>query len=166
MATSAEINSFVSKFKFLLASGFKASLTISAENGEAIVNLNANLGSLDFIPENRNQYFHTPGQHGRPRNQAYLRRQENRKVTRHDISLAEEARVVHHNKTIPTVNEYVAEQVTNISDKSTAEEVVGTEMEPMIQIEPVISTLEVGSSEIAVQDFSTNIYLMSRNVYN
>ena len=80
MATSLEINSFVSKFKFLLANGFKATLTISAEHGQAVVNLNASVGSLNPIKENRNQTLRTPQQHGRLRNQAYFRRQERRRV--------------------------------------------------------------------------------------
>ena len=154
MATSLEINSFVSKFKFLLANGFKATLTISAEHGQAVVNLNACVGSLNSIQENGNHIFRTPQQHGRPRNQAYFRRQEKRRVLRQNNSVAEEATIESNSGSSSRVIDDVAEQVTANSknDENKTERV----MVSKVSSHPVkLPTVEMVASGTQVKDFTT-----------
>ena len=48
MFSAAEIDSFYFKFKCLVSAGFKAELTIDADNGEAIIGFKAKLRHLEF----------------------------------------------------------------------------------------------------------------------
>ena len=43
MATSSEIESFVSKFRYLCSAGFKASLKLNCEDGHAFISFDVNL---------------------------------------------------------------------------------------------------------------------------
>ena len=77
-----EIDSFVLKFKYLCHAGYKASLSLESENGEAFVSLKAGLGFLPpplLLPPAQG---HGHGQHLPPRNRgpAYTRRQERRRA--------------------------------------------------------------------------------------
>ena len=73
----------MSKFKNLQYAGYKASLTLEAEHGEAYVTLKASLGCLpppEYIPPVHPGYgLHVPSVKRSP---AYNRRQERRKVAR------------------------------------------------------------------------------------
>ena len=73
---SNEMESFVYKFKNLQYAGYKATLTLEAENGEAIVTLKACLGGLPPPPPAYRGHGHVPPVHRPP---AYLRRQERRR---------------------------------------------------------------------------------------
>ena len=76
---SQEIDSFVGKFKYLWHAGFKATLNIEAEHGEAFVTLRAGLGSIPppfYLPKPPSQ---TPQAYRGP---AYQRRQERRRAAR------------------------------------------------------------------------------------
>ena len=74
-----EIESFVGKFKHLCHAGFKATLNIEADHGEAFVTLRAGLGSIPppFYPSRHPRQ--TPQAYRGP---AYQRRQERRKAAR------------------------------------------------------------------------------------
>jgi hypothetical protein len=75
-----EVDSFVTKFKHLCQTGFKATLTITSSDGEATVVLTAGLGP---IPPT--QLHHDLLHHGQPspyRGPAYQRRQERRQAAR------------------------------------------------------------------------------------
>ena len=73
-----EVDSFVNKFKYLWHSGFKASLIIEAENGEALVTLKSNLGVIQPPHHGGPQR----GQFHRSRGPSYQRRQEKRQAAR------------------------------------------------------------------------------------
>ena len=72
---SNEMESFVFKFKNLQYAGYKATLTLEAENGEAIVTLKACLGGLPPPPPAYQGHGHVHLVHRPP---AYFRRQERR----------------------------------------------------------------------------------------
>ena len=72
---NSEIDSFVTKFKYLCHAGFRASLTLEAVNGEASAVLYSCLGPL--------RSPHVPRHHGQPhchRGLAYERRQQRRQA--------------------------------------------------------------------------------------
>ena len=75
-----EVDSFVTKFKYLCHAGFKATLAITASDGEASVVLTASLGPIPPTP------LHDVRHHGQPsrphRGPAYHRRQERREAAR------------------------------------------------------------------------------------
>ena len=73
-----EVDSFVTKFKYLWHSGFKTSLIIEAENGEALVTLKSNLGVIQPPHHGGPQR----GQFHRYRGPSYQRRQEKRQASR------------------------------------------------------------------------------------
>ena len=73
-----EVDSFVTKFKYLWHSGFKTSLIIEAENGEALVTLKSNLGVIHPPHHGGPQR----GQFHRYRGPSYQRRQEKRQAAR------------------------------------------------------------------------------------
>ena len=72
-----EIDSFVLKFRNLCSAGYKATLSVEAENGKASICLKADLGNIP-------PYFPRPHSHGPPprahRGPSYHRRQERRKA--------------------------------------------------------------------------------------
>ena len=76
-----EIDSFISKFKYLWGAGFEASLTLEAKKGEASVTLKAGLG-----------FPFPPPPFGQKRGPSYWRRQERRRKARENQPEAEEAR--------------------------------------------------------------------------
>ena len=94
-AMSMEIESFILKFKSLLAHGVKASLLLEAENYESFVTLKAKLGSKCVFPSPlnnntlNNQTYHAPQYftHKKPRTPSYYRRQERRKSERQHATL-------------------------------------------------------------------------------
>ena len=73
-----EIDSFVTKFKYLCSAGFRTTLTIEAENGKASVCLKSD---LDVLPP---QYISGKPRHQSSRNRgpSYQRRQERRQAAR------------------------------------------------------------------------------------
>ena len=78
-----EIDSFLSKFRYLWGAGFKASLTLEANHGEASVTLKAGLGCPFPPPQFRQR-----------RGPSYWRRQETRRKAREYPTEAEEAELV------------------------------------------------------------------------
>ena len=75
MAVHQEIDSFITKFKHLMFNGFKASLNIETEDGEAFVVLKAGLGCI------KNPSNCPPSNYvgsNKSRSPAYYRRQERR----------------------------------------------------------------------------------------
>ena len=84
MATLKEIDSFVFKFKQLLANGIKASLTLEADRSDATVTLRAGFGLSSC--QNHGYGSSTP----RKRNQSYIRRQERRKQVRQNRNVRAE----------------------------------------------------------------------------
>ena len=78
--TYCEVDSFVTKFKYLCHAGIKATLTVDADNGEAFVTLKAGLGLIP--PPFR--VFPGHGHHSRHqhRGPSYHRRQERRQAAR------------------------------------------------------------------------------------
>ena len=77
MAANVELNSFIAKFRYLCCAGFKASLTLKSEDGQAHVLFDVNLGALPApvtLPP--------PGYCKKPRSPAYFRRQEKRRQER------------------------------------------------------------------------------------
>ena len=92
MATIAEIDSFTSKFKALLANGFAATLTVEAIQGEAFITLKSGLGSQLWKPLAPSGSLDQVQTHiKRPRSPAYYRRQEKRKLARVKVLKAAEA---------------------------------------------------------------------------
>ena len=89
MTTYLEIDSFYTKFKNLLVSGFKASLTLESQDGEAFATLKAGLG-YDYSQRWRFQ----DGVHCAPkkfgRSPAYYRRQVRRQQKAKRASKEEE----------------------------------------------------------------------------
>ena len=82
MATTiSEIDSFMSKFKCLLANGVKATLTLEAVEGEAFVTLKAGLGS-NLVPTMSLKPHGPLLNLKKPRSPSYFRRQEKRKQER------------------------------------------------------------------------------------
>ena len=77
MASSIELDSFIAKFRYLCCAGFKSSLTISSENGQACVLFDVNLGALP-VPVN----LPPPRYCKQPRSPSYFRRQEKRRQER------------------------------------------------------------------------------------
>ena len=73
----SEVDSFVTKFKHLCHTGFRATLTIEAENGEASVVLKSGLGPIQPLNVLRHH-----GQPSRRRGPAYERRQERRQAAK------------------------------------------------------------------------------------
>ena len=77
--THLEIDSFVVKFKNLCSAGYKATLTIDAEDGKASVCLKANLGDVSppfLFPQPYRPLHHVY------RGPSYHRRQERRKAAK------------------------------------------------------------------------------------
>ena len=72
-----EIESFVLKFRNLCSAGYKATLSVEAEDGKASICLKADIG---YVPPS----FPPPHSHGPPprvhRSPSYYRRQERRKA--------------------------------------------------------------------------------------
>ena len=83
MACAAEIDSFILKFKNLQYAGLKATLTLEAENGKALVSLKAELGYLSPPPDHllptRPGYTAAPIVARLHRSPSYFRRQERRR---------------------------------------------------------------------------------------
>ena len=106
MATSSEIESFVSKFRYLCSAGFKASLKLNCEDGHAFISFDVNLGPLPpplFIPPPV-----SPVQ--RRKSPSYYRRLKRRSDARNlDVST-------------PKSNHIVAEEVTTSMKMTTADE--------------------------------------------
>ena len=75
---SAELDSFVAKFKSLLLAGKKAKLTVNANAGQAIVTLEVNLSSESDATFHRK---HRPP--------SYYRRQEKRREQKRVSAIAE-----------------------------------------------------------------------------
>ena len=106
----SEIDSFIGKFKHLWNAGFKATLNIEAEHGEALVTLRAGLGSIPppfYLPRPPSQ---TPRAYRGP---AYQSRQERRQAAR----AAAENVATHDEKDSSDVlnvtgNDQVAEEAT------------------------------------------------------
>ena len=86
MVSTYELDSFIYKFRYLCCAGFKSSLTLRSENGQAYVSFDVNLGALATpvtLPP--------PGYCKKPRSPSYFRRQEKRRQERTKIA-AEEAK--------------------------------------------------------------------------
>ena len=79
--THLEIDSFVVKFKNLCSAGYKATLTLDAEDGKASVCLKANLGYVP--PPFPSAQPYRPPPHGGP---SYYRRQGRRKAAQSAVS--------------------------------------------------------------------------------
>ena len=79
---SYEMESFVLKFKNLQYADYKATLTIEAENGEAVVTLKACLGGLPPPPPAYQGHGHVPPVRRPP---AYFRRQERQQKACDDV---------------------------------------------------------------------------------
>ena len=111
-----ELDSFLCKFKNLQYAGFKALLTLEAENGEAFVTLKASIGCLpppqEYIPPLYPGY----GQRVPPvhRSPAYHRRQERRKAAR----LAAEDEKTQTEQVCDEVTEEITE-VSEVAEKAT-----------------------------------------------
>ena len=80
-----ELDRFYFHFKSLLFSGFKASLVVNSDNGEASVTLSAGLGSLNNCKVVKNKKKRSP---------SYLRRLAKRKNERNDAANEETAEKV------------------------------------------------------------------------
>ena len=79
-----EIDSFISKFRYLWSAGFKASLTLESSHGEATVTLKAGLGFPLPPPQSRFDQKRGP---------SYWRRQDRRRKARENLQKAEEASI-------------------------------------------------------------------------
>ena len=80
-----ELNSFITKFKYLCHAGFDASLNLSCAHGKATVTLQAEIGFMGPPPS---QVPHTPFKRRSP---AYSRRIARRQTMRQSENHAEEA---------------------------------------------------------------------------
>ena len=129
---SAEIDSFVSKFKTLQYAGKKAILTLETKNGEAFVTLKAEVG---FLPPPFPPRVHRPP--------AYLRRQERRKAAR---KVAE---------SVHTVQAEQAEFDQEINDAAT--EVVIVAEQAVVPDADVSSTDKKDSTEKVCDTFECEI---------
>ena len=96
MAAFSEIDEFVYKFKQLLSTGAKSSLTLESCNGEAFVVLKAGIGSsLQPYPKPFQRPYpnlypynpHSPQFTGSKRNASYLKRQEKRRENKAEKKL-------------------------------------------------------------------------------
>jgi hypothetical protein len=117
---SQEIDSFVGKFKYLSHAGFKATLKIEAEHGEALVTLRAELGSIPppfYLPRPPSQ---TPQAYRGP---AYQQRQERQRAAR-------------------TAAENVAKHVENANDPKTSDGLNVTAGDQVADGATKISTIE------------------------
>ena len=115
-----EIDSFVLKFKYLCHAGYKASLSLESDNGEAFVSLKAGLGCLPpplLLPPARG-HDHDQRLPSRHRGPAYTRRQERRRAA---TKLQVEA-----DKALNESSE--SEHVANGEYNEITEEVIGTEI--------------------------------------
>ena len=82
--THCEVDSFVTKFKYLCHAGIKATLTVEAENGEASVTLRAGLGPIPpplLVPGHGHRRQH--------RGPSYQRRQERRQAAQEAAGLVQ-----------------------------------------------------------------------------
>ena len=116
---NTEIDSFVLKFKYLCHAGYKASLSLESDNGEAFVSLKAGLGFLPpplLLPpaQGHDHGQHLPSIHRGP---AYARRQEKRRAAAKQPAEAEKA----------LDSSSGSEHVANDEDSEITEEVIGTE---------------------------------------
>ena len=114
--TIAQIDSFTSKLKALLANGFEATLTMEAIKGEAFVTLKAGLGCLWQVPQIRHKI--------KRRDHAYYRGHEKRKLERPQAVKANTKVVDASNVEENFKGNGVLE---NISVESGAEEVLGVQ---------------------------------------
>ena len=82
-----EIDSFTTKFKALLSSGYEATLTLEADRGQVFVTLKAGLGHNLFPAV---KAADSKCKIKRPRSPAYFRRQEKRKLEKMQLIQTEE----------------------------------------------------------------------------
>ena len=91
--TFSEIDSFALRFKSLLPSGIKATLTFESEEGTAHVTLKAGLGS-NYVPTAKDMSLLCQNSNvfslKKHRSPAYSRRQERRKLVQNQRSMSEE----------------------------------------------------------------------------
>ena len=119
-----EIDSFVLKFRNLCHAGFKASLTLEAENGKAVVSLKAGLGHLPvpfILPPPHGQRHHFPNSHRGP---AYQRRQERRKAAAKQQHEAEKAHT--SIESLSDTNDETPEDDDEVVEKATVVEEMNT----------------------------------------
>ena len=112
------MESFVNKFKNLQYAGYKATLTLEAENGEAIITLKACLGGLPPPPPAYQGHGHVPPVRRPP---SYFRRQKRRQKAA-EVAAEENIRA---EKAHEEVCDDVIKEVTSVSEE--AEEAFGYE---------------------------------------
>ena len=135
MVAVIELDRLYFHFKSLLFSGFKASLAIEADNGNASVTLTAGLGPVnncEVVKKKKKQ-----------RSPSYLKRLEKRKNARNKLLVAD------------TEDEVTAEKVATSEMEDAAAEVQETETvsdESTVENEAVEATPEVGTEKQEKRD--------------
>ena len=122
---SAEIDSFVKKFKILWGAGYDASLNLESKLGEVFISLNCKVGRVlpPPSPSGSAPLSSVVQKSRKPRGPSYHRRQARRKASRDSIlqpPVAEQANVeVNTNMSEPILNSEVAEEAINdeVDDK-------------------------------------------------
>ena len=107
MASTRELDSFVTKFKHLLHNGFEATLSMESKMGKAFVILKAGLDPVSTPKRTYVSQFSPSSQlsgiPSRYRSPSYRRRQERRRIAREDSNhIAEEANNVVDSPEYPT----------------------------------------------------------------
>ena len=127
--SNIEIDSFVMKFKFLLNNGFKASLNVEAQDGEAYITLKAGLGRIQHLKSAPSFSY---ADCVKQRSPSYYRRQDRRRQSRqnmtggvvaecHDTSEINVDKCIKSNSTENSSAEIALE---NLEELSTAEEAI------------------------------------------
>ena len=139
-----EVDSFVTKFKYLWNAGIKATLTIETEDGEASVTLRSSLGTIP-------PPFHVRHPPPYSRGPSYQRRQERR----HAARLAEEVRhatFANKNPAEQAMDENEVVESNNAEEASDVLEVVESN-----NAEEAIENRETDATEKAANSFSCEI---------
>ena len=84
VSSNIEIDSFVMKFKFLLSNGFKASLNVEAQDGEAYITLKAGLGRIQHLSKSAPSFSYADCV--KQRSPSYYRRQDRRRQSRQNMT--------------------------------------------------------------------------------
>ena len=148
MAT-VELESFLSKFKYLCNAGYNASLTFKAENGSTDISFNVSLGfihpPMNYPPPGFSAVSST-----KKRNASYIRRQERRRSLRADNEKIDNAERVSVKTEEVETEESIEAKVVNDNHVADVSLDIPTEVQPSISYSA--SSVQGSSSKLSSSD--------------
>ena len=159
MANSAELNSFVEKFRYLCSAGFKASLTFNSDGvGHACVSFQVDLGFIQ--PPSTVPPPTSPLQ--KCRSPAYYRRLKKRRELRQKTDpLCENTTSTQNDATTVTEKVMIVNEETNVQDDSVEDSCRELEIEADVTEEVIDSKNDMDVEEVScAEEAMSNLNLV------